>query len=271
MTFLLLAVNGFPQNKATFLDSLKQKLENFDYAGSINLADSLLKFINNPTPSQLIEIYRVKGISEFSLQEDQDAKKSFLSLLGIDKNYELDSTKTSPKIISFFDSIKKDFIADYNKQTKYNFEIDSLYSAQIRMRSEENINNFKKSMYRSLVLPGWGHIYLGETAKGIILTTLSSISLVSTIYFIIDSNSKFNDYNRATDPPIVTSNRDSYYESNKWKNISMISFAALWLYSQIDLLFAHDFEVQNSATAQNLPKLQYDFVRGIQLSFRYSF
>lgn len=269
--FLLLAVNGLPQDKTTFLDSLKQKLENFDYTGSINLADSLLKFISNPTPSQLIEIYRVKGISEFSLQEDQAAKKSFLSILGIDKNYELDSTKTSPKIISFFDGIKKDFIADYNKQRKYNFEIDSLYSAQIRKRSEENINNFKKSMYRSLIMPGWGHIYLGETAKGIILTTLSSVSLVSTIYFIIDSNNKFNDYNRATDPLVVASNRDSYYESNKWKNISMISFAALWLYSQIDLLFVHDFEVQNSATAQNLPKLQYDFVRGIQLSFRYSF
>jgi hypothetical protein len=269
--FLLLTTEGLPQDKATFLDSLRQKLENFDYTGTINLADSLLKFINNPTPSQLIEIYRMKGISEFSLQEDQASKKSFLSILGIDKNYELDSAKTSPKIISFFDDIKKDFIADYNKQRKYNFEIDSLYSAQIRKRSEENIVDFKKSLVRSLVLPGWGHIYLGEKTKGIILTTLSSASLVSMIYFIFDSNSKFNDYNRATDPLIIASNRDSYYESNKWKNISMISFAVLWLYSQIDLLFLHNFTVQNSATVQNLPKLQYDLVRGIQLSYQYSF
>jgi len=269
--FLLLAVNGLPQNKETILDTLKQKLENFDYTGAINLADSLLRFTNNPTPSQLIEIYRVKGISEFSLQEDQAAKKSFLSILGIDKNYELDSTKTSPKIITFFDGIKKDFIADYNKQKKYNFEIDSLYSAQITKRSLENISNFKKSMYRSLVLPGWGHIYLGETAKGIILTTLSSVSLASAIYFIIDSNNKFNDYINATNPLIISHNWDLYKKSNKWKNISLISFAALWLYSQIDLLFVHDYTVQNSATAQNLPKLQYDFMRGIQLTYQYSF
>jgi hypothetical protein len=268
---LLLAANGFPQEKATFLDSLRQKLENFDYAGTINLADSLLRFINNPSPSQLIEIYRVKGISEFSLQEDQAAKKSFLSILGIDKNYELDSTKTSPKIISFFDGIKKDFIVDYNKQRKYNFEIDSLYSAQIRMRSEVSINNFKKSMYRSLILPGWGHIYLGETAKGIILTTLSSVSLVSAIYFIIDSNNKFNDYLGASDPLTIAHNWDLYNQSNKWKNISLVSFAVLWLYSQIDLLFVHDFTVQNSSTVQNMPKLQYDLVRGIQLSYQYSF
>ena len=107
--FLFLAANGLSQDKATYLDSLRQKLENFDYTGTINLADSLLKFINNPTPSQLLEIYRMKGISEFSLQEDQAAKKSFLSILGIDKNYELDSAKTSPKIISFFDDIKKDY------------------------------------------------------------------------------------------------------------------------------------------------------------------
>jgi hypothetical protein len=269
--FLLLAARGLPQNKATFLDSLKQKLENFDYTGTITLADSLLKFTNNPTPSQLIEIYRMKGISEFSLQEDQAAKKSFLSILGIDKSYELDSAKTSPKIISFFDGIKKDFIADYNQHQRYNFEIDSLYSAQITKRSEENINNFRNSMIRSLVIPGWGHLYLGEKTKGTILTALSSVSLAATIYFILDSNSKFNDYVSATNPAAIASNRDSYYESNRWKNISMISFSILWLYSQIDLLFLHDFTVQSTATAQNLPKLQYDLVRGIQLSYQFSF
>jgi hypothetical protein len=268
---LLLAAKGLPQSKATFLDSLKQKLENFDYTGTINLADSLLKFINNPTPSQLVEIYRMKGISEFSLQEDQAAKKSFMSILGIDKNYELDSAKTSPKIITFFDGIKKDFIADYSKQSKYNFEIDSLYSAQMRMRSVENINRFKNSMYRSLVLPGWGHLYLGEKPKGIILTALSSVSLVSAIYYIFDSNSKFDDYVRATDPLVIASKRDSYYESNSWKNISLITFSVLWLYSQIDLLFLHDFTVQNTATVQNLPELQYDLVHGIQLSYQFSF
>ncbi len=269
--FLFLGVRGFSQTNGSSLDSLKQRLENFDYAGTINLADSLLKFTNNPAPSQLIEIYRMKGISEFSLLEDQAARNSFLSILKIDKNYELDSAKTSPKIITFFDGIKKNFIAEYNKQEKYNSQIDSLYSARIRMRSEENINKFKNSMVRSLLLPGLGHLYLGEKPKGIILTTLSSVSLVTAIYFIFDSNSKFNDYVRATNPAVIASNRDSYYESNSLKNISLISFSVLWLYSQIDLLFLHDFNDQNNSTAQNIPRLNYDLVRGIQLSYQWSF
>ncbi|MGA8265918.1 MAG: hypothetical protein WB779_15855 [Ignavibacteriaceae bacterium] len=268
---LFLTAKSFPQIKASSLDSLRQKLENFDYPGTINLADSLLKFTNNPTPSQLIGIYRMKGISEFSLLDNLAAKNSFLSILKIDKNYELDSAKTSPKIITFFDSIKKDFITQYNKQKKYNSEIDSLYSARVKMRSEENINKFKNSMYRSLILPGWGHLYLGEKPKGIILTTLSSASLAAALYFIVDSNSKFNDYVRATDPAVIAGNRKLYYNSNQWKNISLISFSVLWLYSQIDLLFLHDFTDQGTSTAQNLPMLKYDLARGIQLSYQLSF
>ena len=271
VTFLLLAGRGFSQTKSSPLDSLKQKLENFDYTGTITLADSLLKFSNNPTASQLIEIYKMKGISEFSLLEDQAARNSFLSILKIDKDYQLDSTKTSPKIITFFDGLKKDFIENYNKQEKYNSEVDSLYSARIRRISEENINKLKNSMVRSLVIPGWGHLYLGEKGKGTVITTLSSISLAATIYFIIDSHNKFNDYTSSTDPVMSANNLDAYNNSNKWKNISIVSFSVLWLYSQIDILFLHDFNSQGSSTAQNIPRLNYDQVRGIQVSYQFSF
>lgn len=271
VTFLLLAGRGLSQTESSSLDSLKQRLENFDYTRTITLADSLLKYSNNPTASQLIEIYRMKGISEFSLLEDQAARNSFLSILRIDKNYQLDSTKTSPKIITFFDNLKKNFIADYNKQEKYNSEVDSLYSARIRRVSEKNINKFKNSMVRSLILPGWGNLYLGERVKGTVITTLSSISLAATIYFIIDSHNKFNDYTSSTDPVMSANNLDTYNNSNNWKNISLVSFSILWLYSQIDILFWHDFNGQNSSTAQNLPNLKYDQLRGIQLSYQFSF
>ena len=268
---LLCTIRGISQTNTNSLDSLRQRLENFDYTGTIILADSLLKYSNNPTASQLIEIYRMRGISEFSLLEDQSARNSFLSILKIDKNYELDSAKTSPKIITFFDGIKKTFIAEYNKQEKYNSAVDSLYSAQIRRRSEENINRFKNSMVRSLLLPGLGHLYLGEKPKGIILTTLSSVSLAAVIYFIFDSNNKFDDYEEATDPVVRANNWNLYYDSNRWKNISLVSFAVLWLYSQADLLFSHDYNDQSTSVTENLPKLNYDLVRGIQLSYQFSF
>ena len=271
VTFLLLAGRGFSQTKSSSLDSLRQKLENFDYSGTITLADSLLKFSNNPTASQLIEIYRMKGISEFSLLEDQAARNSFLSILKIDKDYQLDSTKTSPKIITFFDDLKKDFIANYNKQEMYNSEVDSLYTARIRRISEENIDKFKNSIVRSLVIPGWGHLYLGEKVKGTVITTLSSISLAATIYFIIDSNNKFDDYTSSTNPVMSANNLDTYNNSNRWKNISLVTFSVLWLYSQIDILFLHDFNDRNTSVVQNLPSFKYDQLRGIQLSYQFSF
>ncbi len=255
---ILIGVQGFGQTKGDFLDSLKQNFENFNYSETITMADSILRFSNNPTGSQLIEIYRMKGISEFSLLEDQAAKKSFQSILRIDKNYELDSAKTSPKIITFFDDIKRDFLVNYDKQQKNNYEADSLYSAQIRKRSEENISKLRNAMVRSLVIPGWGHLYLEEKPKGIILTTLSSISLASAIYFFLIQTTKRMIICRATDPQVISEKRDLYYQSNRWKNISILSFSVLWLYSQIDMLFLHEYGDQNTTALNNMPTLQYN-------------
>ena len=268
---ILICANINAQNKSNPLGTLKQKFENFNYAATISLADSILRYNATLKDSMLIEIYRMKGISEFALQEDQAAMKSFLSILKINNDYQLDSAKTSPKIISFYNGIRQNYLLEYHQRKERVSAEDSLYADKIRKLSEKNMTNLKNAMMRSFLLPGLGHIYLGQTGKGLVLTTLSTVSISGMIYFIIDSNKKEDDYLNATNPQAIANNFDTYNSSYKLRNAFIISSVVIWLYSQIDLLFFHDFDNRPALTSEKLPHLQYDSIRGIQLSYKLNF
>lgn len=273
---LLLTVtisNSAQQTKNPF-DRLLKLFETFQYHRVITLADSLLNYEYNFTNEQIIEIYRVKGISEYSLLEEANTKKSFLAILNLNHNFELDPEITSPKIISFFNNVKSEYLIDLTKQKEKQIENqkpqDTLYTTKI-VQSFTAKENLRKAMMRSLVMPGWGQIFAGEKTKGYILTSLGTISLGSMLYFIFNANQKQDAYLSEKDSYLIAERYNDYNNAYRLRNASIISFTVIWLYSQIDLLFFTDFEKETDFSLLKLPLLNYDSQNGIQLYYSFSF
>jgi TM2 domain-containing membrane protein YozV len=118
---------------------------------------------------------------------------------------------------------------------------------------------------RSLIFPGWGQLYNNNKLKGWILTSLGAITISSAVYFIIDSNNKQKKYLNDVNLSTIQNNYNEYNTSYKLKNISIISFIAVWVYSQIDILF---FSQNNSLP---LTQLKTNFMNQFQLNFSLSF
>ena len=258
------------QQNVNPIDTLVRLFESFQYPKVIAACDSLLKNNLTFTEKQLIEIYRVKGISEFSLLEEENAKKSFNTILNLDSEFELDSSGTSPKIIYLFNNVKSKYIDDLNRQKELQTKQGTLYTSRVAQNIAVK-ENFKKAMLRSIVLPGMGHIFIGEKTKGLILTSLSAVSFCSMIYLIFNTNKRQNDYQSETDPNLMVERYNDYNNSYKFRNASIITFAVIWLYSQVDILFFTDFENEIDLSSQKLPQLKYDAFRGIQLCYNFSF
>ena len=258
------------QQNVNPIDTLVRLFESFQYPKVIAACDSLLKNNLTFTEKQLIEIYRVKGISEFSLLEEENAKKSFIAILNLDSEFELDSSSTSPKIIYFFNNVKSKYIDDLNRQKELQTKQGTLYTSRVAKNIAVK-ENLKKAMLRSIVLPGMGHIFIGEKTKGLILTSLSAVSFGSMIYLIFNANKKQNNYQSETDPNLMVERYNDYNNSYKFRNASIITFAVIWLYSQVDILFFIDFENEIDLSSQKLPQLKYDAFRGIQLCYNFSF
>ena len=259
---MLFMLQAYGQQKGNAVAALRNELESFQYDKVVSDADSILNSKVKIVPEELINIYKIKGIAQYSLSDNEGAKLSFINILKIDSTYNFDSTDTSPKIISFFKGVKNEY-AQILRNQKPLVKIDTVFVPRL-INDNNDMDGFKQAMIRSVLIPGWGHLYLNDNVKGTILTALSILTIGSSIYFIIDSNKKERQYLNSVDQAVIQSNYNKYNTSYKLRNISLISFAAVCLYSQIDLFF---FSGRNSLTGSNL-QIQS---KGTRLNMRIAF
>lgn len=252
--------NLFAQSGKDSLSILKNQLESFNYKGVIESADKMIEHKEKLSKSSLIEIYRMKGIAEFSLSDLESAKATFLSLLAIDTSYILDSSNTSPKIIAYFNQTKQNYLAGLAAVPKPGIIIKT---DTVVIHDGTSSAYLKQALIRSLIFPGLGHFYLNQSLKGITFTSLTVISLTSMIYYITDSNKRQKDYLNSSDNTIIQSKYNQYNTSYKMRNISILTLAAVWLYSQIDLLFFSNSTIPdvsgNYSLSANKAQLNFHF------------
>lgn len=264
------------------LAEMQKKFEQFQYGDVISMANRLLMRKYPYTKKDLLDIYKMLGIAHYSLSEDDAAKKSFIEMLRIDSTFKFDSTKVSPKIISFFRQVKNDYVEQQREiEARTVVRIDTVYISQ-KENNLEYIDKERGAVARSLIVPGLGQLYKEEYLKGTLLTLLSTAALISSVYFIIDTNEKEKAYLIETNPALIESKYQDYNSSFQKRNISLISYGVIWLYSQIDLLFLSDIDTGNNSNGEtggifdgnNLLKntsLHYDKFRGLSLNLEYFF
>lgn len=251
------------------LTLMKKKFDQFKYGDVISIANRLLLKKAPYSKADIIEIYKLKGISHYSLSEDDAAKKSFIEILRADTSYTLDSTKVSPKIISFYQQVKENYLQQQKEiEAKTVVRIDTVYVPQIEYDIEHE-NRLKNAIARSLLVPGLGHLYLKTNFKSIFLTFLGSASLISSIYFLIKAEQDEKAYLVETHPDIIETKYDQYNKTFMKRNISLISFGVIWVYSQLDLLFFSNDEQGKNILQKT--SMNFDNFRGLTFNFSYSF
>jgi hypothetical protein len=216
------------------ISEIKNRFETFDYKNVIRLSERAIIDQQLYNEDDFIEILTMKAIAHYSLAEEESSKRSFIDILKLKNDFRLDSVKTSPKVISFFQGIKSEFLNQKDKLNKNSFSFDNPGLLQI----EKNI--FVNSFARSVILPGWGHLYLENNPRGWILSSLSAAAFGTMVYFIFDANSKEKKYLNETDQNLIKSKYDDYNSSFKIRNVLIAAFSSLWIYSQVDLLFFSD-------------------------------
>jgi len=259
-----------PQDNKEAIQELTQKFRDFEYQQVVEDAGELLNEKEKFSNPEGIEIYRMKGISHYALLDDSEARLSFIEILKIDTSYTLDPSYTSPKIITFFSDVKNEYLASVEGKeeqiviTKY----DTVY-VPVTYRDSISENNLKQALIRSVFIPGTGHLYLQSNLKSWLLTFLSAASIGSGIYFIIDANKKEKIYLQEQDANEVAEKYNDYNFSYRMRNLAFISFAALWIYSQLDLLFF--IEKDQPGIYSYLPKVFINPGEGILLNYRLEF
>lgn len=267
-TIQVKVINQDSLNVQDSLSMMNRKFDQFKYGDVISIANKLLLKKIPLASNEILEIYKLKGISHYSLSEDDAAKKSFIEILRIDTSYTLDSTKISPKIISFYKQVKTNYIQQQQDiEARTVVRIDTIYVPKVEY-DKQHVSKIKNAIARSLIVPGLGHLYLDVNFKSVLLTVLGSASLAASIYYFIQSEEKEKAYLIETDSKMIESRYAEYNDTYRYRNISLISFGVVWLYSQLDLLFFSD---DSSSEILTNSSLNYNDFRGLTLNFKYGF
>ena len=211
---------------------LQNYYETFQYTKVISKADSIINSKIAVEKDELLRIYTLKAASHFTLGEMVNSRKTFIEILKIDDSFILDNTLFSPKLHEYFNSIKSEFkdIMDLKNQSENEDPINDSFISR-------NSSLTGSAVVKSLLLPGFGHFDFNNDSKGWVLSIVSSLTLGSMIYFIADTYSKEGKYLTEKDPLLLESAYKNYNTAYKTRNALIFAYAAVWLYSQIDLLF----------------------------------
>lgn len=230
----LILTSAAAQYHSHALNDVATPFKSFQYSEVINVADSILAQDSLLSSSDLIEIYRMKALSHFSLGEEIYAKTCFNEILKIDPRFKLDPVQNSPKIISFFNQIKLDYLQNQitQKDTTPVEQTNEALNTNFTLYPQKSM---KSALVKSIVFPGWGHLYLDKKKSGIMLILGSVVTLPSMIYFIFDANKKEKDYLNETNSDDIQTKYDEYNQSYKTRNGLIAGYTIIWLYSQWDL------------------------------------
>lgn len=205
--------------------------EEYDYEKVIQLSNDLINS-KELDDSTRIDLFFMRGVSLYALGNENLARTSFENILLIKKTYTPDVRKVSPKVLLIFNEVKAEYIRQNPTQATTPEDIAKIIS----LASEREIK-IKNAAIKNVFLPGWGQYSQGLNTKGMVFGTLSSINLAAMFYFIFDTNKKQDTYLQETNKSLVENKYSSYNSSYKIRNSLIISYAALWIYSQIDLHF----------------------------------
>ncbi len=228
----VVSVMAYAETATTEVGGIAQKFRAFDYDAVIELSNKALTHADALSQEELFQILEMKAVSHYSKMEMTEALNSFVEILKIDPGHELDPVKYSPKIVAFYNEIKVNFpVETVSQPVEQEPEKPDTVIVYRQDRS------FKKSILPSLVLPGTGHLLIGKRQKGMILTTLSAATLATSIWLSIDCANKEKDYLNAVDPGDIDAKYAEYNSSYKTRNALWTAYAAIWLYTQVDLIF----------------------------------
>jgi hypothetical protein len=261
--FLFCASVSFAQG-VTF-ENIKKQYEAFQYDSVIKNSDQLLQK-EDLSDSLKIEVYLMRADIFYQKNNDQLTRSSFEEILKLQKKYVPDPLNFSPKLIAIFNDVKTDFL-------RKNPDVIQQKDTS-KVKPETKFGDplvIRNARIQSILLPGLGQLYIGYKTKGWIESAVSIANLGALVYFYLDANKKEKNYLSESDLTLIQQRYDDYNKSYKTRNLLLITYAALLIYSQLDLTFFSDEPPLSISLNEASLTNSHVSLNNIQLNFKVHF
>lgn len=246
------------ENMADRVLEIRRAYEQLNYEEAERKGLAALEDYQAFSPDELCEIHTILALVYFSENNATEAGQQFRLALDLNPDLELDPLFVSPKIREFFAEIKA-------AQT-YPDVSGSTDGAEVRYMILQDPR--PAAALRSMVLPGWGQMYKGESRKGIVLTALWGVGVLGTATAHLLRQSAEDDYLAETDPRQIQNRYDDFNRMHKLRNNLALFAAGLWLVSYLDAILGKAPETSLSRTERTVSPILSGDRLAVGLSLR---
>ena len=128
---------------------------------------------------------------------------------------------------------------------------------------------YRNALARSLLLPGMGHLYMKKQNKAFLLGIPAGATLVSGIYYIFLTSKRENDYLNETREIEIERKYNAYNSAYKRRNILLVLYGVIWIYSQYDLLVNGERYLREENRISMYPVLDQQYVPQLTLRIKF--
>ncbi|GEM_PF-2029348 len=210
------------------LRSLENDFKSFKYQQVINKGDFLLA---DPytSKSDSLQIFQYMLSSAYALSDTVLAKQIIVKILHTEPSFALNPKEISPKIIEFFNYVKKTLSVPQSPQN------ESTPSRSIATLPQA-LNPVKPlSFVASALLPGSGHLLSDFRPQGYERTAVSAALLVAALTLTMKTEQTHNDYLSAAKNADFDELFNRYNRYYKIRNTLWIGYGLWSLYNLFDL------------------------------------
>lgn len=243
-TFVLLSLftQVCAQNIKEEIVSIENSFKAFEYKNVIQKGKFLLADPYTSAEDSTL-IYQYMLSSAYALNDTIQAKEFILDLLNNRPDFSLNPINTSPKIVEFFNLIKKNYIGKTVTQ-----QPDSAI-IQYPVKFEKPKSS---TIILGALFPGMAHLIEGDKRKGVYYSTISGILLGSSTYFIFKTNSDRETYMNAGDGADFDKLYSTYNTSYKTRNALALAYGIWSLYCLFEFNKNYMFQPKFESDKQSL-------------------
>ena len=232
MYAVLLLIGIFPvygqPSPERMLEEVRTAYQQFDYAEAEVRALRALEAFTRFSPVQLVELNTLLARVKYAQNEPAEARRYFIAALSLDPDLVLDPVLVSPKILTFFEALKAE-----RGRVKPSSQPEEALVRYVVVNDPR-----PAAALRSMLVPGWGQLYLGQSTRGRVLIGLWGLAVTGSVVAHVQQRHAREAYLNETLP---TDTSDPYQSYNAWykaRNNLALGAAIVWLYSFVDTLSA---------------------------------
>lgn len=194
------------------MEQVRQLYQSAQFEQALAVAEEVLNSGESLSDQDRGDLYRLAGLSHYNTGQQQKAAVWFREWLSIYPDAQLDPVMVSPKIIDFFEEIKKEHQASNPP------------AMTVVVRSDLRPG----AAMRSLILPGWGQKYKQQNRRAILTGGLFWGVAALTVAAYLKEGQHRDDYRMASTPELIEARYRTYNDWHRRRQWLVIGTVALW-------------------------------------------